>query len=116
MTTLPQSFVSECKHRLLEAKTDILNRIDSGRKSLIRNETTGDAADQSSRLMQENELMSFHAQWKRQLMEIEKALSRIENGTYGICEETEEPIEASRLKALPWTRYSLEGAELRDSK
>jgi len=48
-------------------------------------------------------------------MEIEMALGRIENGTYGICEETEEPIETDRLLAIPWTRLSIEGAELRES-
>ena len=47
-------------------------------------------------------------------MEIEFALARIEQGTYGICEETEEPIEVERLLAIPWTRLSIEGAEIRE--
>jgi len=40
------------------------------------------------------------------LYEVEEALRRIGNDTYGICEETGRPIEASRLKAVPWTRFS----------
>ncbi|HYG35926.1 MAG TPA: TraR/DksA C4-type zinc finger protein, partial [Clostridia bacterium] len=40
------------------------------------------------------------------LYEIEQALNRIDNGTYGVCELTGESIEAERLKAIPWTRYS----------
>src|SRR5215831_13593816 len=36
------------------------------------------------------------------------AIRRIERGTYGTCELTGKPIEASRLNAIPWTRYSLE--------
>jgi RNA polymerase-binding transcription factor DksA len=40
------------------------------------------------------------------LYEIEQALNRMASGTYGLCEVTGEPIEASRLKALPWTRFS----------
>jgi RNA polymerase-binding protein DksA len=40
------------------------------------------------------------------LYEVEEALRRIENDTYGICEETGKPIEANRLKAVPWTRFS----------
>src|SRR4051812_9360102 len=35
--------------------------------------------------------------------EIDEALARIRNGTYGICELTGKKIEAERLKALPWT-------------
>lgn len=41
--------------------------------------------------------------------EVLAAIRRIERGTYGICELTGKPIEASRLQAIPWTRYSLEG-------
>jgi RNA polymerase-binding transcription factor DksA len=43
------------------------------------------------------------------LYEIEEALKRIRNGTYGICEITNLPISADRLAAVPFTRYSLEG-------
>lgn len=39
------------------------------------------------------------------LYEIDEALRRIENGTYGICEATNQPIEYERLKVLPFARY-----------
>jgi RNA polymerase-binding transcription factor DksA len=39
------------------------------------------------------------------LYEIEQALDRISRGTYGICELTGQPIEADRLRAVPWTRF-----------
>lgn len=42
------------------------------------------------------------------LYEIDTALSRIYNGTYGVCELTGKSIEAERLKAIPWTRFSAE--------
>jgi RNA polymerase-binding transcription factor DksA len=42
------------------------------------------------------------------LYEIEAALKRIEDGSYGICELTGRPISWKRLKAIPWTRFSLE--------
>ncbi len=38
--------------------------------------------------------------------EIESALDRIRNGTYGLCELTGKPIEPARLEAVPWTRFS----------
>lgn len=43
------------------------------------------------------------------LFEINEAIERIYNGTYGVCEITGEPISAERLEAVPFTRYSLEG-------
>jgi RNA polymerase-binding transcription factor DksA len=39
------------------------------------------------------------------LYEVEAAMKRILDGTYGICEQTGKPIPAARLKALPWTRF-----------
>lgn len=43
------------------------------------------------------------------LFEIEEAIQRIINGKYGVCEITGVPISKERLKAVPFTRYSLEG-------
>jgi len=40
------------------------------------------------------------------LYEIDEALNRIRDGTYGKCEVTGKPIEATRLEAIPWTRFS----------
>ena len=50
------------------------------------------------------------------LYEIDLALDRIRNGTYGICELTGKRIEKERLDAIPWTRYCIscqESAEKR---
>jgi RNA polymerase-binding transcription factor DksA len=42
------------------------------------------------------------------LYEIEHALNRIREGTYGVCELTGRKIEPERLKAIPWARFSAE--------
>jgi RNA polymerase-binding transcription factor DksA len=39
------------------------------------------------------------------LEEIEQALDRIQNGTYGVCEGDGQFIPRARLRAIPWTRY-----------
>ena len=44
------------------------------------------------------------------LREIDAALERIDAGMYGVCEALGTPIEDERLRAEPWTRYSIEGA------
>jgi RNA polymerase-binding transcription factor DksA len=41
------------------------------------------------------------------LYQVEQALDRIRNGTFGICELTGKRIEHGRLEAIPWTRFSL---------
>jgi RNA polymerase-binding transcription factor DksA len=45
------------------------------------------------------------------LYEIDQALNRIRNGTYGLCEVTGKPIEPERLTAIPWTRFSAEAEQ-----
>jgi RNA polymerase-binding protein DksA len=46
------------------------------------------------------------------LREINQALAKIQDGTYGICEGTGKPISRARLEAQPWARYSIEHARL----
>ncbi len=43
------------------------------------------------------------------LNEIEEAILRIKDGSYGVCEITNKPIPAARLTAVPFARYSVEG-------
>jgi len=43
------------------------------------------------------------------IVDVLDAIRRIERGTYGICELTGKPIEAERLRAIPWARYSIRG-------
>lgn len=107
--------LDECKRRLLEAKMDILNRVRDARRDLHFEDKGGDEADQTVRVLAEAETLSLHERMRVQLLEIDLALSRIESGTYGVCEETEEVIEKDRLLAIPWTRLSIEGAEIRES-
>lgn len=49
---------------------------------------------------------------RKTVQEILLALKRIEEGTYGMCEGTGEPIPKPRLEAFPWARYSVRYAEM----
>ncbi len=115
--TLSRDLIEKCKAKLIAAKAEILNRVRESRADLYNSEDAkgGDEGDQTLRALAESEFLSMHERLRKQLMEIESALSRIEKGLYGICEETEEPIEPDRLLAIPWTRLSIEGAEIRES-
>lgn len=48
------------------------------------------------------------------IREIDEALERIENRTYGICLGTGKPIRKARLRATPWTKYCIEYARARE--
>ncbi|MEK6553853.1 MAG: TraR/DksA family transcriptional regulator [Bdellovibrionota bacterium] len=117
MAQVTKALLEKCKRSLLEAKTEILNRVRDVRKDLGSSEDgkSGDEGDQTTKALAESEVLTLNERLRSQLVEIEMALVRIDQGTYGICEETEEPIEADRLLAIPWTRLSIEGAEMRES-
>ncbi len=107
--------VEECKRKLLQTKADILNRVKEARSNLVDEDKGGDEADQTVRVLAEAEFLNMQDRLQGQLAEVESALARIENGSFGYCEETEEQIETERLRAIPWTRLSIEGAEIRES-
>ena len=50
------------------------------------------------------------------LMQVASALSRIDDGDFGICLECEEPISPKRLAAVPWASYCLKCQEAHDTR
>lgn len=50
--------------------------------------------------------LSMASSEQNALYEIEQAINRIRDGSYGKCEVTGKPIEPDRLKAVPWARFS----------
>ena len=114
-TKISEKLVTECKAKLLQSKADLLNRVKEAKLNFDTEDKGGDEADQTVRVLAEQEFLNMTDRLRNQLLEIESALGRIENGTFGYCEETEEIIEAERLRAIPWTRLSIEGAEMRES-
>lgn len=50
------------------------------------------------------------------LGEIQQALQRLESGTYGICEECQQPIPRERLRELPYTRYCVTCARQQEAE
>ncbi len=49
---------------------------------------------------------------RKLLYEIDAALGRVEEGTFGLCQGTGKPIRRARLEAKPWARYCVEYARL----
>ncbi|MFW5830487.1 MAG: TraR/DksA family transcriptional regulator, partial [Planctomycetota bacterium] len=53
------------------------------------------------------------------LWQIDRAIQKIDTGSpvpYGICEHTKKPIAKNRIKLLPWTPLSIEGANYMDEE
>ena len=72
-------------------------------------ELSVNSSDAGSESFDRDVAITMVAGEQEMLQEVECAIDRIFDGTYGVCEETAKPIKQSRLKAVPYTRYSLEG-------
>lgn len=115
-TMIAPEIIAECKKRLLVLKADLLNQAKQLRNELLQNDSaSGDEVDQSVAHLTEHNFLIAQDRIRHRLFEIEQALARIEKGHFGLCEETQEPIESERLLAIPYTRLSIEGAEIRES-
>ena len=110
-----EQLYKRCHQKLLKTKEELLNGL-SALDSSLSTQINGDEGDMAQALEDQHKSLAQRDRYYQQIREIDHALERIEEGTYGICEETEEPIESDRLEAIPWTRLSLEGAEIREQR
>jgi RNA polymerase-binding transcription factor DksA len=74
------------------------------------------SSDAGSETFNRDVALSMVASEQEALDEIEDAIDRIFDGSYGICQETEKPIKKTRLKVVPFTRFSLEGQNLYEKR
>jgi DnaK suppressor protein len=74
-------------------------------------EPMAEEMDMAQRHAEQAYLMRFADKERKLLREIDHALSKFEEGEYGLCEGTGEPISYRRLELRPWTRYSVEYKE-----
>lgn len=104
------------KTKLLEKRSAILNRTKSYDHLTISTDDLADESDHAAAVIQQGVALEVAERERALLKEIDNALAKFEEGTYGLCEDTGEPIEQGRLDAQPWTRYCVEAAELREHK
>ena len=91
------------KNKLTEWKKDLVRTNNEAlyNSSLDDNSTSADIVDQASSYTEKNvEMRAINRQIKL-ISKIDGALKKIQNGTYGFCEDTAEPIGLKRLMARP---------------
>jgi DnaK suppressor protein len=92
----------------LEKKAEEVRRSMSAQKAaqvVARLDVPSDEGDLSQQHHEEWIFLNRNTIDIKLLREISDALLRIEQGTYGVCLECEEPISVKRLDAVPWARY-----------
>lgn len=106
--------IEELREALLKRRQRILDLYDrdvrAGQESA--QEGTDDLVDRANSAYNREFMFSLSNSEREQLLEIDRAIDRLEGGTYGFCQYSGKPIAIERLKAIPWARYSVEYQEL----
>ena len=68
-------------------------------------------ADSGQVAAEQGEAKTLAGNLQEQLDDVEAALRKLDDGTYGTCERCQEPIGAARLEAMPATRFCIDHAE-----
>jgi len=94
---------------LLERKKQILKNIDDNTKEIdgLKVAEASDDADHATISTDTAIEEALNLKQQKELKEIEYALFKISNGSYGICEMCEEPIGAARLEVKPQAKYCI---------
>lgn len=93
------------RSELIQEAGETLNNLNSG------NLQQPDMADRASLETDHQLELRTRDRERKLIIKIDEALSRIENGSYGFCQATDEPIGLKRLMARPIAVLSLEAQE-----
>jgi len=100
------------RQKLLRWRDDL---IDESKQTIdnLREEVrdVGDEAERATRETENSLELRTRDRYRKLLSKISKALLRIEDGSYGYCDETGEPIGVARLEARPIATMSLDAQE-----
>ena len=96
------------KNELLKESSQTLNNLQSD------NEAKADITDRASEEIDRSFELRTRDRERKLINKINAALQRIEDGSYGYCEETGEPIGLKRLEARPVATLSIEAQEMHE--
>lgn len=110
------AFLKKQKERLLDLKDQLLDSMDGVAKDALRKRAEDSEAnafgmhqaDAGSDAYDRDYALNILSREQNSLYEIEEALKRIEDGTYGICQISGKRIPIARLEALPFARFTVE--------
>ncbi len=119
-TKLTAKEVTDLKGRLEEERTELqdqLTTIEEETFAATQSELSGDvglddeSADAGTATFEREKDLSIENNVRDLLDKIDRALKRIDDGTFGICARCGKPIEKARIKALPYVDLCIKDAQ-----
>ena len=100
-----QSFEEKLRAQQSLLERNMISAVKEGRQS--NSDDLQDAADLAVQSYQKELMFLQGTQGHSQLAQVRAAMDRIEDGTFGECQQCGEPIGEKRLEAVPWTPYCI---------
>src|SRR5215207_7156743 len=117
---LDQEFVERQRERLEELRAELVRMVEGleedqqFRAEEEEDFTEHDSGDMSQSLFTREIDATVEQTMEKRLQSVDRALQKIEEGTYGICDDTGEPIPRGRLEAMPEAIYTVEAQQRRE--
>jgi DnaK suppressor protein len=114
---LDREFVEKQRARLEELRAELKRMVEGleedqrFRAEEEEDFTQHDSGDMSHSLFTREMDATVEQTLERRLRNVERALQKIDEGTYGICDDTGEPIPKGRLEAVPEAIYTVEAQQ-----
>jgi len=109
--------VENFRNQLLAKRRDLLGDMTSMEREALRESSSElsslpmHMADQGTDAYEQEFTLGLVEKDRQLLREINAALLKVQNGTFGLCEGTQKPISRQRLEFVPWAKYSIEYAQ-----
>lgn len=109
MNHLKKKEIKILTRRLKEVRREIIGDVEATARQSneFGGDGTQDTGDLAAATYSRQVLLELGERERIRLREVEAAFVRIEDGSYGICEESDEPIPYTRLEAVPYARYTV---------
>jgi DnaK suppressor protein len=111
---MPNDQYQTLRDRLLTQKNEIVDMVRqdlrAGQESA--DENTDDIVDRANNAYNRELMFSLSDAERGMLLQVENALTRMEEGTYGVCASCGNRIALPRLEAVPWARFCIDCQEL----
>jgi RNA polymerase-binding transcription factor len=108
---LTGSDILRLRGRLLELRQQLLERLADDQSTMREAEPQTEPLDAAEQTREQDDSVAFAGRDQALLAEIERALAKIQTGSYGLSEASGEPIGLRRLLAVPWARYTIDEEE-----
>jgi DnaK suppressor protein len=108
---LPADRIAQLRRALVHKRTELQAALDANQQTQLQPATEAEAGDLAELVIEQDDAARALGREAQLLADVERAIAKIDAGTYGFSEISGVPISLERLEAVPWARRTLEEEE-----